>query len=1186
MAGLFQELRGKDRCDDCVSGKFSQKGQSSCNDCVIGTYANEPATAIACDPCLAGQYSDEKGQSQCKLCDKGYKKESPSTALCTFCDSGTYSDQQGAYNCSKCKPNTRQHAKGTTFCTDCAPGRFVDEGSSATVCTPPAPQDVPVPPGLTAVYPGDNVTKVVIHVSIDTAERKTLEGQDKAMKNLVVEWCASADFAPVATITKMFEMPKDLEQNTMELTIDMGEAYLTKAWFFRVRYLLRKDGWVSKANPAGGTPRWHTIGIEDTSCTIEQYLRLNDNDDKTLPFLPLYMECTPRKCLQAWSRDGPLRRCMSCPPGAHCTSEEGQFGVVSYNVRPKWGYWRIPWAIGKPLNETFVACDGDEDCLGAPMLSSDIVFREIIGLGPSIPGQEDYQYRMKRRCNELPDDEVAAALACCASAMDSDARRLCEHKDQSDCICIEERDENNTVAFAKLERCQEGRVPDSVNCAVCQPEFMRTRGGCVKCYETETRVVFLVIGIVLFIVLIIIGRKCWSKLFRYRTALRDVMRIMIIIINLQQISNSLPLMIPIEWPGIWLDFKEYFEWADLDIMSLSGTTCVKGVNYYFTFAAMGTVPYLILFLALMFFFYQKITLNHRLRHMPLHERKQRHEDAYLEAFLIGDKDGNGLLDATELAILLNHELSLDTFKKGKYKIDPQHALLIIRKVSNDPKATEMPLMMFLDAMEQDTLNRTINEVCDLPIKHKDSGKDAMLTYIVKRGLFASSFMIATHMLLLAHSPVSKKVFIYYLCRDIGGRSFIRSDYSIECYKDGWNRFEPAVMFVLVTFTVGFPMVLVGMLYRNRKRLYKREIYAKMGFLYERYVRGAEWWEIHEMMRKVTLTGLLLFASDRPMVRAVLATLVCCIMIVNLNYFQPHRNLIVFWVEQLANLSATVKYLFAVVIAAGSGGGAGTQAAHLDTNDTELLGTLLIILDSCVYGFSLLAVLFILINVHTSLKKVRLQEKENRELAASTGDGRSHAIARRLSKTQVQPQPNRRASLRLEKPSERGMSAMIAHANDHVQSSKTKKMFGVGGGGGLKNLVLNAHKKHQTHSAVDKAEHDHDETLARHEQEIKKKSIDAHDRLTRRLIKRKSYSASNNGAVSGGQKKNVPKNSFGRKELPKGAGKKGEGDDEVEVEVGVEVEVEVQEEEEKGKHKQQKRSLLPNPAVELKFNAKK
>ena len=110
-------------------------------------------------------------------------------------------------------------------------------------------------------------------------------------------------------------------------------------------------------------------------------------------------------------------------------------------------------------------------------------------------------------------------------------------------------------------------------------------------------------------------------------------------------------------------------------------------------------------------------------------------------------------------------------------------------------------------------------------------------------------------------------------------------------------------------------------------------------------------------------------------------------------------------------------MFAVVIAAGSGGGAGNQAAHLDPNDTELLGMLLIIIDSCVYGFSLLAVLFILFDVHKHLKKVRLQEKENRELAVSAGDGRSHALARRLSKTQVKPQPNLRASLRLEKPSE-------------------------------------------------------------------------------------------------------------------------------------------------------------------------
>jgi hypothetical protein len=440
---------------------------------------------------------------------------------------------------------------------------------------------------------------------------------------------------------------------------------------------------------------------------------------------------------------------------------------------------------------------------------------------------------------------------------------------------------------------------------------------------------------------------------------------------------------------------------------------------------------------------------------------------------------------------------LDTFKHGQFKVDARHALQIIRKIAHDDSMVEMPLMVFLDAMELDTLNEAINQICELPKHHDYSGQDAMLRYIVERGLFASSFMIATHLLLLAHSPVSKKVFIFFLCRDIGGRSFIRSDYSIECYETGWNNFQPAVMFVLVTFTVGFPMVLVGMLYHNRKRLYKREIYAKMGFLYERYVRGAEWWEIHEMMRKVILTGLLLFASDRPMVRAVLATLVCCVMIVNLNYFQPHRNLVVFWVEQLANLSATVKYLFAVVIAAG-GNGDGHTTAHISEDDTTLLGTLLIGIDICVYGCSLLAIIYVFLDVRKHLKALKIQEKEQRELAVSKGGERQHLIASRLSKTQVRPKASRRESLRQEKPAENGLTAMIAHANDHVKS-KTK-LFGAG----LKKLVLNAHSEHQTQSAVNKAEHDHDVTLHRHEQEIKKRESDAHDRLSRRLVKRKTF----------------------------------------------------------------------------------
>jgi hypothetical protein len=188
----------------------------------------------------------------------------------------------------------------------------------------------------------------------------------------------------------------------------------------------------------------------------------------------------------------------------------------------------------------------------------------------------------------------------------------------------------------------------------------------------------------------------------------------------------------------------------------------------------------------------------------------------------------------------------------------------------------------------------------------------------------------------------------------------------------------------------------------------------------------------------------------------------------------------------------------------------------------LLGTLLIGIDICVYGCSLLAIIYVFLDVYKHLKTLKIQEKEQRELAVSKGDERQHLIARRLSKTQVRPKASRRESLRQEKPAQNGLTAMIAHANDHVKS-KTK-LFGAG----LKKLVLNAHSEHKTQSAVDKAEHDHDETLHRHEQEIKKRESDAHDRLSRRLVKRKTFAN-----TLAPKKKNEQQNSTGVKHVGSG-----------------------------------------------------
>ncbi len=530
--------------------------------------------------------------------------------------------------------------------------------------------------------------------------------------------------------------------------------------------------------------------------------------------------------------------------------------------------------------------------------------------------------------------------------------------------------------------------------------------------------------------------------------------------------------------------------------------------------------------------------------MPAATRRKRREEAYLEAFLMADTDGDHTLGPDELARLLNEEEAClhqhqhrrrhhhhrHRHTRRQARITKAVALHILKDLTaisthvTSPRGDvqELGLDDFLRAVRSGAMDAAIaRHRPPAPPPHKRDGRhhqhtqhprkseqrrtdtagvsetyptgkvdemvlvsagaknnvpsscvisvpgnndtteappahaDAILRLILRRKMFASSFALATQVLCLAHAPVSRRVFLYYLCENVAGRHFLRADYSIECgyayaVGDGaqpdsagqWEQFHPAVLFVLLVFTIGFPLGLIGVLskqayqlkcrkkhvprprcckhrksrlrvapagsgsddskhqhaakQRKKKRregdggnsnknaagpgaLYQRGFYSRMGFLYEPYRRGTEWWEVHEMTRKLLLTGLLLFTSERSTIRALSSVFVCVGMSISLNYFRPHRSAIVFWIAQLANFACTCKYLVAVVIAANtegmivsSGGGGGgscgnqggpdaidgarTEKWAMVAQDTErqAMGYLLLVVDVVVFVVSICA----------------------------------------------------------------------------------------------------------------------------------------------------------------------------------------------------------------------------------------
>ena len=913
--GMFAIDYSSTICQHCPAGKIAtSEGANICLNCLAGFFANETQlNKERCQKCSTGQYSNEEGSSVCTLCPKGF--ESSGSDMCEKCDAGTFSQNKGSSSCEKCPANWYQIISGAESCIKCDQGRFSEEGSrTKTSCTTPKRSlDVDAP--IFSELQLQNGSPNVLELRLESFP------YNKKVMFVVVQWSRTTKFdekhvdfgsVKVSISNKQYNAHKnDVLSGTMTILVTTLSSVVKQGAYLRARYELNTidivTDWSTTLHP------WkvaHHCNDED------QYLRVYPNDNASQRVLPLF------------SANGqPVRSCMDCPLGGFCRGD-----VTSMEVIPKWGYWRVPWS-DTDLSDSFILCVGKDDCIGAP--DKDHVIEYVT-----------------RHTNSYDESSNKSNVVDQNQKNKYYTMRKCTTSDI----------ESNNCSQSANETCQLGRIDGGVACAVCAPNYMRSRNRCIKCYDSSVRLTIIGIFVLVALVLLCFFKLCWHSIRKYRSASRDVLRIIIVNISLFQINNSLDSMIPIQWPSSFTSWVDIFEFVDVDILSLAGGTCVSGINFFTTFATMGSLPFVILLFASLNYAWNRCTLYRRLTNMKIDDKSKRREDAYLEAFLIADEDGSSTLGAAELIKVLNVELHLNHRANGKWKLNIDHGLQLIRNLMGTQTATELSLYVFLNAVRTGKIDSCLKSIYEVPIPSNESSRDAILASTIRRNMFASSFMVAIHLLLLAHAPVSKKVFMFYLCRNINGKYYMRADYAIQCYDSTWDLFHPIVVIVLLLFTIGFPLILSFVLCWNKKRLYQRAFYAKMGFLYERYARGVEWWEIHEIMRKIMLTGILLFTSEKPMVRSVLATMICIIMCISLNFFKPHRNQIVFWVEQAANLSSTTKYLVAVVITAADSG-----APNEDKENKENMGYILIAFDIVVMAISIFASIACFIVLHRSLK---------------------------------------------------------------------------------------------------------------------------------------------------------------------------------------------------------------------------
>ncbi len=582
-------------------------------------------------------------------------------------------------------------------------------------------------------------------------------------------------------------------------------------------------------------------------------------------------------------------------------------------------------------------------------------------------------------------------------------------------------------------------------CATCKVGYDRMSSVCERCRDNE---VGIRVGL-LFVFLVLLGSGVWGcrrrlRRFhsRYASAWRDAALAIKILVSFTQINMSLPSMLSdFAWPDLYLRFLNRLSVVQIELLPAIGVQCLTDVDYRFSVLAAASVPLCVVLVAALGYGCNRRGVHRQATLLAPAARRR----LLGRLFDYVDFDDSGALSVGEFIHLVeavsHHHTHLTERKARELMLgagaDDGHALLTL------------PRERFLDAAVGNTNALGISSTRGIE-------------YVTTAQLRSTFLSGAVQMLLLFHAPVSAKAFLYFDCPLIGDRRYLRQDRSMLCHGESWFAFLWVALLLMVLFALGLPLLLGHYLFAHRRTLHTPLTRHRLGWLYARYTRGNEAWDVFELCRKMILTGMLVYLP--PTTRGAVAILVSAIALCVLNYRQPQQNRIVFWVCEGSYVLTLCKYLVTTL----------RPATGTTEEDLAALSAFLIGMDVAVILGSFGCVLAVFVLLRQSLHKLAQRK-------GGSGDGDNDELF-------FSPPRASRASL--------SRHARVPESDDeHVSFHK---LAGAGNGAlAGKRLMM----QRVSSSIARRVETAHAEHVERRRSAVQQQRTDASARLSMRLQKR-------------------------------------------------------------------------------------
>ena len=552
------------------------------------------------------------------------------------------------------------------------------------------------------------------------------------------------------------------------------------------------------------------------------------------------------------------------------------------------------------------------------------------------------------------ENKVAVSLAW--NSM-NDSRRVVSRNNVND---------GNYTALAQCAIGHEGPL-----CATCSENFRMQSHVCISCTSSDaqdqTLGLLLVVGAV--VVVFVLIWACRRQLEEYKEAWKEVKRIVSIEVALAQVATSMPSMLSgsIEMPANLVAILEAFSIVNIDLLSIIGAECMSVRGYQGRLGFQIGILSLTLFGAVCLYVVQGKRDQRRIAALDEQGHRAEQRKTLSELFHIVDQDSSGFVDRKELLMMLH--------SCGFKQINPEEidaALLRDGPVEAPLSAATPELQLSLDAFlmgmlgTNDDASSTINRGRILSAAGAGPTLQTVVEWAAVRKRRSRILTKVSTVAILIHAPFSSIVLKFFSTVAIADKNYLLIDMELSRESAAWLSFLPVVLICLFGFTLLLPACILVRLWQLRDKLYTPHVQQELGFLYAPFRKGREWWQVFEIMRKLVLTGGLIFFPVQE--RAVYGALISALALANLNFWRPHKSALVFWVSNGAYAVALLLYLAAILM----------QTAAESSDDMGSVMIVIMGLALCAGGMSTLGSVYALRKKIVAIRQENLQKKEQEE----------------------------------------------------------------------------------------------------------------------------------------------------------------------------------------------------------------